>query len=273
MTHTPHSLSERITSHYARLTASSRRVADFLQLKPENILMLSTAEIAQACQVSKTSVSRFIRQLGYDDHLALRQELMSERDNGVPVLTSSAEDPDIVHDMRALELLWNQLSQLDSQHVIAAIARAKSVKIIGYRNSYPLAMHFRQQLLQCRSQVELLPLPGQTLGEDLVDISAQDFVILIGIRRRIRQFDAIVEQLKGLPCLLITDQSGQKYAERVANVVICHMNNQAPLDSYAVPMSLISFLVNKVYRYLGQDAVKQSQRIRQRYSQLDEIES
>ncbi|EKO3453299.1 MurR/RpiR family transcriptional regulator [Vibrio fluvialis] len=272
MTNNHHSLSERITQQYSRLTESSRRVADYLQLNPEKILMLSTAEIAESCSVSKTSVSRFIRQLGYDDHVALRQELMQEREKGIPVLTSNIEDPGIQHDMRALEQLWAQLATLDVTELVEAIANAKRVKIIGYRNSYPLAMHFRQQLMQCRANVELLPLPGQTLGEDLVSITDDDFVIVIGIRRRIAQFEKIIQHLNGKPSLLITDQSGQKYADSVAHFLVCHMNNQAPLDSYAVPMSLISYLVNKVYRHLGQNAAKLSRHISQSYAQLNEVE-
>lgn len=272
MSNSYYSLSERITQHYSNLTESSRRVADFLQLNPEKILMFSLAEIADACSVSKASVSRFIRQMGYDDYLALRQELMQEREKGVPVLMSSVEDPEIQHDMRALEQLWSQLAQMELSGLIAAIANAKRVKIIGYRNSYPLAMHFRQQLMQCRINVDLLPLPGQTVGEDLVSITENDFVILIGIRRRIGKFESIVKYLKGKPCLLITDQSGQKYTDQSEYVLICHMNNQAPLDSYAVPMSLISYLVNKVYCYLGKEATKLSQRISQSYSDLNEVE-
>ncbi|SHO56864.1 MurR/RpiR family transcriptional regulator [Vibrio quintilis] len=268
-----HSLSERITQHYPRLTESSRRVADFLQFHPEKILMLSTAEIAEACSVSKTSVSRFIRQMGYDDHPALRRELMQEREQGVPVLTSGVDDPGIQHEIQALEQLSAQLAAMDVAALVAQIVRARRVKVIGYRNSYPLAMHFRQQLMQCRTDVDLLPLPGQTLGEDLVSVTEDDFVVLFGIRRRISQFERLIAQLKGKPCLLITDQSGQKYAGQVAHVIFCHFNNQAPLDSYAVPMSLISYLVNQVYRYAGQDAAKLSRSIARSYSELDELES
>ncbi|MGX9417844.1 MurR/RpiR family transcriptional regulator [Vibrio sp. RC27] len=272
MTHNHHSLIERITQQYSKLTDTSRRIADFVQLHPEKILMLSLAEIADSCGVSKTSVSRFIRQMGYDDHLALRQELIEEREKGTPVLTSDVEDPDIQHDMRALERLWTQLVGTDVSMIIDSISRAKRIKVIGYRNSYPLAMHFREQLLQCRPDVDLLPLPGQTIGEDLVSIGDDDFVILLGIRRRTRQFESIVNYLADKPSLLITDQSGQKYADRMSNVIICHMNNDTPLDSYAALMSLISYLVNKVFRHLGKDAVKQSHRISQSYSELNEIE-
>ncbi|MGL6259595.1 MurR/RpiR family transcriptional regulator [Vibrio sp. WXL103] len=273
MTRLPHhSLSERITEQYAQLTQSSRKVADFLQLNPEKVLILSTGEIAEACAVSKTSVSRFIRQLGYNDHLALRQELMQERDQGIPVITSEIDDGDIQSDMKALEQLWAQLASMDTDALIDQLISAKRIKVIGYRNSYPLAMHFRQQLMQCRSGVDLLPLPGQTLGEDLTSIEPGDFVVLFGIRRRIENFAQIIDFLQGQPCLLVTDQSGQKYADKVDNVVICHMKNESPLDSYAVPMSLISFLVNKAYRKLGNQATSLSQKIATSYTQLSELE-
>ena len=267
-----HSLNERITEHYDRLTQSSRRVAEYLQGNPEKILMLSTGEIADACQVSKTSVSRFIRQLGYDDHVALRQELMTEREKGTPILTTTIEDPSIRHEMNALEQLWNQLAVMDTKPLIDSMINAKRVVVIGYRNSYPLAMHFRQQLMQCRDNVSLLPLPGQTLGEDISMLNDDDFVILMGIRRRVEHFGRLVEFLQGKPSLLITDQSGQQYANKFEHVLICHMNNQAPLDSYAVPMSLISYLVNKVYRQLGSNAVKQSSNISHSYAALREVE-
>lgn len=272
MTSHCHSLSEKITQHYSRLTESSRRVADYLHLHPEKILMLSTAEIAASCAVSKTSVSRFIRQLGYDDYLALRQELMQERESGVPLQVSGREEPEIQHDLRALEQLWWQLAVMDLSVLIDAIVLAKRVKIIGYRNNYPLAMHFRQQLMQCRGSVDLLPLPGQTLGEELESLTSDDFVILIGIRRRIASFERVVQHLANQPCLLITDQSGQKYADQVEHMITCHMNNQVALDSYAVPMSLISNLVNQVFRRLGSDAAQRSRGIALSYAALNEVE-
>ncbi|MDW6005389.1 MurR/RpiR family transcriptional regulator [Vibrio mangrovi] len=265
-------LSERITRHYASLTENNRRLADYLQLNPEKVLMLSTSEIAEACQVSKTSVSRFIRKLGYEDHLALRQELMTERDKGQPVMVTALDDTELNNEVRALEKLWAQLTQQDHHELIEKLATAKRIKIIGYRNSYPLAMHFRQQLMQCRTQVELLPLPGQTIGEDLASIDADDFIIVIGIRRRVANFEKIMSFLAPRDCLLITDQSGQKYAQGIAHYFICYMNNELPLDSYSVPMSLIAHLVNQTFLHLKSKATQVSGKISVNYSQLSELE-
>jgi DNA-binding MurR/RpiR family transcriptional regulator len=266
------SLSARITQHYSSLSDGNRRIADFLQVNPEKILMLSTSEIAEACLVSKTSVSRFIRKLGYDDHVALRNEMMSERDKGNPVITGHLQDTGFGQDAASLEKLWMQLAEANTAHIVRKLATAKRVKIIGYRNSYPLAMHFRQQLAQCRQGVELLPLPGQTIGEDLASIDETDFVILFGIRRRVANFEQIVEFLKPYDCLLITDQSGQKYASKVNEVFVCYMNNELPLDSYAVPMSLIHYFVNETFILLKEEASNLSQTISASYRLLSELE-
>lgn len=272
MTNNSNPLIGRITKHYAELTEGSRRLADYLQLNPEKILILSTNEIAEACSVSKTSVSRFIRKLGYNDYAELRSELLDVREKGEPIQTGIIADCDFHQDINALQLLQEQLASTNLEPLIDAIATAPRIKIIGYRNSYPLAMHFRQQLMQCRGNVELLPLPGQTIGEDLAAIEEDDFVILIGIRRRVSHFSKIIEQLKDQACLLLTDQSGQKYAQHSRHLLVCHMNNDTPLDSYAVPMSLISHLVNRTYRTLQEKATKNSNKISMNYKKLNELE-
>jgi DNA-binding MurR/RpiR family transcriptional regulator len=269
---TTNPLTERIMLHYHTLTDSYRRIADYLQLNPEKILMMSTSEIADECRVSKTSVSRFIRKLGYDDHTELRTVMLKERDKGQPVITSGLSDSELNHEIQALEKLFAQLSSQDHQQLVVKLATAKRVKIIGYRNSYPLAMHFRQQLMQCRDGVELLPLPGQTIGEDLASLNDDDFVVVIGIRRRVANFPEIIQFLAKYSCLLITDQSGQKYAQHAQHVFVCYMNNDLPLDSYAAPMSLISHLVNQTFLYLKGRAATFSSQISVNYTQLNELE-
>ncbi|WP_295891501.1 MurR/RpiR family transcriptional regulator [uncultured Vibrio sp.] len=264
-------MTERISQHYADLTQNNRRIADYLLVNPEKILMLSTNEIAQECSVSKASVSRFIRKLGYQDHSCLRSELLGERDKGTPMATLS-DATGLTAELSALESLWAQIDSVDLEPVIDALMSSKKVKVIGYRNSYPVAMHFRQQLLQCRQHIELLPLPGQTIGEDIASIDEQDFIVLIGIRRRVNGFAELIEQLPSHRTLLITDQTGIHYQSQAACTLVCPMSNERSLDSYAAPMALISYLSNRVYDKLGSKAVKVSESVSQTYSVLNELE-
>jgi DNA-binding MurR/RpiR family transcriptional regulator len=117
-----------------------------------------------------------------------------------------------------------------------------------------------------------LPLPGQTIGEDLASLNDDDFVVVIGIRRRVANFSEIIQFLAKYSCLLITDQSGQKYAQHAQHVFVCYMNNDLPLDSYAAPMSLISHLVNQTFLHLKGRAAKFSSQISVNYTQLNELE-
>lgn len=47
--------------------------------------------------------------------------------------------------------------------VVAVLDESPTVAVIGYRNSYPVGLHLRQQLLKARSNVYLLPSPNQSL--------------------------------------------------------------------------------------------------------------
>lgn len=265
-------IAERIAQHYSELTQGNRRLADYLLVNPDKILMLSTNEIAEACDVSKASVSRFIRKLGYQDHVSLRSELLDERDKGTPMALSSEVVADFSSEIRALEALLEHLQESDIEAITEALSLSKRIKMIGYRNSYPVAMHFRQQLVQGRSGVELLPLPGQTMGEEVASISDDDFVVVVGIRRRISAFESLLKALPAKRTLLITDQTGIKYKPLVAHTLVCPMNNDRPLDSYAVPMALISYLSNKVFEHLGKQAVESSELVAKTYADLGEIE-
>ncbi|MDO6687223.1 MULTISPECIES: MurR/RpiR family transcriptional regulator [unclassified Agarivorans] len=272
MTTSACAFNQRIVEHYSQLSAKARLVADYLQHHPDKVLIQSTAEIASACHVSKASVSRFFRQLGYQDHQQVCDELRQEREWGQPLLTSEPSDTSEHSDLAAISQVFKQLEQMDCEALVQQIGQAKRVTIIGYRNSYPLAMHFRQQLMQCRKQVHLLPIPGQSIGEELVQFDDKDLVILIGIRRRPKIFAALIDQLEHLNCLLITDQSGQCYRSKVKHLLVCPMSNHSPLDSYAAPMSLLAHLSNKVYDYLAHSAHTHSHQISNNYQLLDELE-
>ncbi len=82
---------------------------------------------------------------------------------------------------------------------------ARRIVVIGMRNAYPAALHLRQQLLQARGQVLVLPQPGQSLSEELVDLTADDLVVVMAFRRRPRIVRPLLQQLQrdGVPVLLM----------------------------------------------------------------------
>jgi DNA-binding MurR/RpiR family transcriptional regulator len=106
--------------------------------------------------------------------------------------------------------LTQWVNALDAQQFAEAISgmvNARRIAIIGMRNSWPVALHLRQQLLQARGQVQVLPQPGQSLSEELVDLTADDLVVVMAFRRRPRIIRPLLQQLqqRGIPVLLICE--------------------------------------------------------------------
>ncbi|AJQ93428.1 MurR/RpiR family transcriptional regulator [Gynuella sunshinyii] len=268
------SLQRRIENSWQGLSPSERKIAVLLEQNQHIVVSHSVAEIATMAGVSKATVSRFFRSLGYDDHMAARLEMRSSRESGVPVQLTSITPPE------ALQEEWQNLVQAhkDFDHQESALAdailAAENIYILGFRNGYPAARHLRQQLVQLRPGVSLLPAAGQTLAEDMVDISSRDLVILMGFRRRIKSFKPLIQglnrQLDQQQLVLLTDPTGSGYGQWVGTTVICPLGAQQPMDNYSVVFSLISRLVNTVAERAG--SLKRIQQIKTLYEELDELD-
>lgn len=262
---------QRVQQCYEQLSPNARKVANYLQQSPYDVLNTSVAEIAETTQTSKATVSRFFRQLGYESLLELKKELKFHRSTGYP-----SGQPEVEHDHLALELRRIQqtlenISKESIDDLVDAIIHAKRITLVGFRNSYPVALHFRQQLLQLRSTVRLLPQPGQTLSEELTDIHDEELVILIAFRRRPKVIRELTRNLKKEQVIMIADPSAQMYRSSVSQLLICQLGQELPLDSYAAPMSLVSAVCNAVMAK-SEFAESRIKRISEWYQDLDELE-
>lgn len=261
-----------IEQNYPNLSPSARSIANYLQQHPLAIVSQTSAEIAEHTHTSKATVSRFFRQLGFESQQDAKQAQLQLRQNGVPVLTQGHSIDQTAEELKNLSQTFEGLHADILNDVCAQLANASRVTLIGFRNSYPVALHFRQQLQQIRPSIRLLPQPGQTLGEDLHDILDDEVIVLFGFQRRTRVFKKIVEVLKGHQTILITDPTGQMYNQQVSQVLVCHLGNDNPFYSYAAPMSLVSMLSNRVYDLIGKNGHHRSQAISQLFNELGEME-
>ena len=262
----------RIEAKFPSLSPSSRLIANYIQQNPMSVISQSTADIARFTETSKATVSRFFRNLGFESHQDAKDAILAMREKGLPMALGQDEPDHFQKELLNVSRTYEGLKDAAVKDVVDLLAHSDRITLIGYRNAYPLALHFRQQLKQVRSTVRLLPQPGQTLGEDLVDIPENEVVVLLGFRRRTRLFKRIIDVLDHHTTILITDPTGQIYNNRVNHLLVCHPGQSTAFDSYAAPMSLISFLANKVFETLGEKAVKRATRISQMYDDLEELE-
>jgi DNA-binding MurR/RpiR family transcriptional regulator len=58
-----------------KLTSSQKRIADFIEKSGEHILYFSETELAQKLHVSNATISRFWKQIGYDNFKSFKTAL------------------------------------------------------------------------------------------------------------------------------------------------------------------------------------------------------
>ncbi|MGR7055270.1 MurR/RpiR family transcriptional regulator HpxU [Klebsiella aerogenes] len=274
-------LDERLKAQYASLSPQEQRVADFIVDHFDDLISYNSAELAQLSGVSKATVSRLFKRLGYEKYRDMRDELRTLRQSGMP-LTDHREAVQgntllARHYKQEMANLTQWVNALDARQfaeAINALVKARRVVIIGMRNSWPLALHLRQQLLQARGQVGVLPQPGQSLSEELVDISAEDIVVVMAFRRRPRIIRPLMQQLqqRGVPQLLICEPQAHSLFPLACWRLCAPLDSVSAFDSYASANSLINLLANALLHEILDSGRPRIHDIATLYQQLDELE-
>lgn len=267
---TPIDFSTHIANCYSRLSPSARNVADFLQQHPLATVTMSLAEIADKVNTSKATVSRLFRQLGFDSHLEARKAMLKQREAGLPI-AEVVEENAVEQERDNLNATLKQIPDDQVKRIAQLILNARRVFVFGARTSYPIAMTLCQQLKQVRSHVTLLPNTGQSVSEDLVDISHEDIVLVSGFRRRPKIFKNLLTSLSHCHTVLVTDPSGQVFRPLVNDFILCQLGQTQAFDSYTAPMAVVSLLCNEVYHLSSEAGQTRSHAISFLYNKLDEL--
>jgi DNA-binding MurR/RpiR family transcriptional regulator len=270
------SIEQRIHAHYAGLSPQEQRAADLILDHLDDLALYSSAELAQMSGVSRATLSRLYRHLGFESFTDLRETARSLRQQGVPL--GPDVDPELGQhldqELKNLRKVLEPAADDRPAQAVAALAGAGTVLVVGMRNSYPVALHLKQQLQQARGGVRLAPLPGQTLGEELVDLGSGDVVVLVGFRRRPRGFDRLVAvcAATGAQTLLIADGTARRHVASVDLWVECPVDGVGAFDSYAAAMGLVAVLADGVLAAAGPPGRERVGRTTEVYEQLDELD-
>lgn len=277
---TPLPIKTRIDAAYADLAAAEQRAADFMLDHLADLAVYNAAEVARLSGVSKATVSRLFRRLGFASATEVRDHARALRSQGVPVgpVPGGVDHGLTAHLQAELANLRRWADGVDAERlhgVVQVLAGATRVVVLGQRNSYPLALHLRQQLAQVRDRVGVAPQPGQTLAEELAGLDRHDVVVVLGFRRRRRGFGATLQALAAhdVPVLLIADGSARRYVELVDHWLECPTDAAGPLDSYATATSLITLLASAVLGAQPRRGRERVAAISGWYDDLDELET
>lgn len=266
-------IDERIAAHHDQLTPQERRAAATLLEHLDDLGTYRAAELAEMAGVSRATMSRLFRSLGFEDFDEVREHLRGLRGAGEPRRIDGA--PDLVKIAAAEQAAI--LRAVEHPRLLEAaglLALADRVLVVGWRNSYPVALHLREQLAQARDDVRIAPVPGQTTGEELVGLGSDDVVVVVGFRRRPQFFGDFVVAARdtGATVVLVGDPTAVPHAARASVWLECPLQHALAFDSYAAPMALVSVLADAVLAACRRRGPARVRAISETYERLGEVE-
>ncbi len=241
----------RIQETLPSLHPAERKLGQMLCDFPGELASYSAAELAGLAEVSTATVSRFVRRLGYASYEEARVKARNERETGsrlyLDTPEQSAEGRSLgAHFNQYLRNIEQTAANVDDaaiDEVVNALLSARRTWTVGFRASHPFAAYLRWQLLQVLEFVDVIPGGGQTMGEHLVSFRETDVAIVFGLRRRIREMEDLLVEIrrKGALVLYITDESVPKRSD-VTWHIRCVTQSPGPLFSH-VAVTAVSHLI------------------------------
>ncbi|MGY1839930.1 MULTISPECIES: MurR/RpiR family transcriptional regulator [unclassified Modestobacter] len=266
-------IDERIARCHPGLTSQERRAAETLLAHLDDLATYRAGELAALAGVSKATMSRLFRSLGFADFDEVRDHLRALRTAGEPRRVAGPADlvAHAEHEAAAVATAVRQPAVADA---VALLADARSVLVAGWRNSHPVALHLRGQLVQARPRVSLAPLPGQVVGEELVDLGRGDAVVAVGFRRRPAGFAGFLTRAAGTGAdvVLLGDPTAVAHSGAARVWLPCPVQGALAYDSYAAAMSLVGVLADGVLTRVGRTGRDRVSAISATYDQLAEVE-
>ncbi len=268
------SLNGRVRALYEDMAPAERRVADLILYFPGELHGYSASELARLAKTSNAAVSRFVRRLGFGNFEEMRLLARQESENGSPVALmrqqgqpASAQPHDLA---RHVETVTNNLQRTVAAidpaawtRLIEAAAAAPRVWINGFRHGFHLAGYLKWSLAHVRGNVFLIPGPGETFGESLVDARPGDLAILFAMRRRVPATARLAKALReiGVRVAMITD-TGMTDTLDAEFVLRCQSRSRGATDDHASAFVLAHALIEGLIQHLGPEA-------RERFASVD----
>lgn len=149
-------LNTKITQRYSSMTASEKKIADFILRNVDEALTLNSRSLAEAVDVSSATVIRFVRALGYDSFAAMRVALAcsAQLRTSVPLLQS---EPAFSLDYANLQLSDSIITAIvqtrciqkrsDLDSAAAAINASKALYLYGVGTSGTAAESFQHKMV------------------------------------------------------------------------------------------------------------------------------
>lgn len=270
----------RIKTSMPELHRAERQLGRFLLDFPGEVAAYDAQELARLSGVSKATVSRFVRRLGFDNYESARRAVRAESQTGSRYYIAHAErvPPErqlatsLEEERENIAQTFDRLDTTQIDALAAAIVRSRKVWVAGYRISHSFAQYIYWQLVKVVPDAAVIPKAGESLGEHLAAMTPNDLVIWVALRQRMANTDAALEALRDLkiPTALIGDD-GNETDTRVQWHFRCRIETSSPQFNHAAVLSLCHQIVTRATFAADVDSRARLRKIDELNARLGEV--
>jgi DNA-binding MurR/RpiR family transcriptional regulator len=253
------------------LNGAQKRLGHYLKNDSAALLLSNVSDLADAVGVSKSTVVRFAKSLGYKGFPEFKREIQTEMRRKLRAASRMEEtfaelgnDENIFaklikRDIVLLQETLQAASSPDFHKAVEIIWRARKVFIIGLNASMALAylLHFR--LVRVKKDVHWIFLTGGTsLLEQLAFMERRDVLIAIDFVNVPREVQTALHHAKkvGAPILGITDFPSSPIAKAANVCLYAKRGLHTTVNSLTPAFSLVNALAIAVVWTKKADSLK-----------------
>jgi len=257
LTTQPRDFSEIISDHYADLTKSEKRIADFLRNNQEASAFLAAGEIAAKLDLSEATLVRFARTLGFSSYPAMRQIL---QENFRRRVTHSVRLRGRLDELRDSGDLFERLMISEMDYMAQALETVnrdslkqavdllkthKRVFVFGLGPSVSLVDLLQIRLGRSGNLVIPLTTAGREIVEPLLFMTKDDLAFVICFFDVTPALQLVLDYANqvGCPVIMLTDTLGSIIGDRADVVLAAKRGPVSEFHSLVVPMTIINALL------------------------------
>lgn len=250
-------LQERVAARIGTLTATERRVAEYLSAHPQEAAFSSAEELGRATGTSDASVVRTAKALGFDGLPGLKRSLQGHLQSLLTPanrLSNSIESIGIGPEAVLTATLRDHIERLaqaertldtdEFRRAVELIGAARETIICGFAGLEGVSEYIATHLVRIGHRARSASDTGYRLADRLLLISPEDVVVVLAHNRLVRESRVILDHCTevGIPVILLTDTLGEALRDEVAVVLSAPMSRPGTFTSQATVLILLEAL-------------------------------
>ncbi len=259
----------RIRSSYDSLSATNKKIADYVSSSYDEVVFLSASDLAQQLKTSEAAVVRFSQALGYTGFPDLKRELVSYyREQTTPARKVMRYLDNLTPDGSFYQsLVQREMEYLkDSIHTISIEVLWKAVDALcsaSHRYVYStgvnmgLGHYLTYRLNRFRLKTSSESYSGKEVFEKMPQFTSNDVIVNYGFYQPNREHTVLMRYLRdrGIPNILITDSAVPPMVQDADLVLYARRGPFGVFHSLLVPMAVTNALIIGVAERLGDEAL------------------